>query len=261
MALLGAASAEWIQVWNDEFDGGNLADRWNFETGCGGWGNNELQCYTNNRNENARQENGNLVITARREWWGDGVNPDKEFTSSRMTSKANWLHGKFDIRARLPKGKHLWPAIWMMPQNSEYGGWPRSGEMDIMEYRGQRPQQILGTLHFGPEWNNKGDAGTGERNYNIDFSQDFHVFTFDWSPMKVQWILDGNVYHEESLERNFWPGFYNGNGQPFDKAFFLILNLAVGGNFFGSEPFIPDDSNFWDKNTLEVDYVRAFRWQ
>jgi len=259
-SVIYSAQGAWILVWEDDFNGGNLADRWNFELGCSGWGNNELQCYTNNRGENARQENGNLVIQARREWWGDGVHPDKPFTSARMTTKANWLHGKFEIRARMPKGKHLWPAIWMMPSGSEYGGWPRSGEIDITEYRGQRWWQILGTLHYGPAWDNKGQVGF-ERDFSADFSQEWHTYGLDWSPTQMQWLLDDQVLHTETLNRNFWPGLYNNNGSPFDRNFFIILNLAVGGNFFGGEPFDPIEADGWAKATLEVDYVRKFEWR
>jgi len=257
---IGLSHAEWVVVWEDQFDGGNLKDRWNFELGCSGWGNNELQCYTDDRWENAKQENGVLTITAVKEWWGDGVNPDKPFTSSRMTSKGNWLHGKIEMRARLPKGKHLWPAFWMMPANSEYGGWPRSGEMDIMEYRGQRANNVLGTLHFGAAWDNKGDAGTGERVFPVDFSQDYHTFGFDWNADRVQWLVDDQVYHEETLQRNFWPGLYTGNGQPFDKNFYIIINLAVGGNFFGGEPFDPIEADQWEKPTFDIDWIRKSEW-
>jgi len=261
VCAVGFAHAEWVLDWQDEFDGGNLADRWNFELGCSGWGNNELECYTDNRPENARQENGRLIIEARKEWWGDGVNPDKPFTSARLTSKGNWLHGKIEMRARLPKGKHLWPAFWMMPAESAYGVWPRSGEIDITEYRGQRPQQISGTLHFGAAWDNKGQAGTGDRDFPIDFSQDFHTFGLDWSPEQIQWILDDQVYHTETLQRNFWDGVYNANGSPFDKNFFIILNLAVGGNFFGNEPFDPEEANGWEKNTFEIEFIKKWTWR
>jgi len=252
---ISGTQGAWNLAWEDNFDGGNLRDRWNFEVNCDGGGNNELQCYTDNLAKNCRQENGVLIITALLD--GSGGRP---FSSTRMTTKASWLHGKFDIRARLPKGKHLWPAIWMMPQASAYGGWPRSGEIDIMEYRGQQPSVIIGTLHYGPAWDNKGQVGY-DRNFNgMDYSADFHTFTLDWSPMEMQWIIDDQVIHRESLARNFWQGLYTGNGQPFDRDFFLILNLAVGGNFFGGEPFNPDESNGWAKRTLEVDYVRKWVW-
>jgi beta-glucanase (GH16 family) len=258
VALLGVGvvNGEWLQVWADEFEGGNLRDRWNFEVNCDGGGNNELQCYTDNLEKNCKQENGVLVITALK----DSNNPGHPFTSTRITTKANWLHGKFDIRARAPLGKHLWPAIWMMPTRSEYGGWPRSGEIDIFEYRGQRPNEVLGTLHYGPAWDNKGQVGY-ERNMGYDLSAGFHTYTLDWSPMQMQWIIDDVVIHTESLARNFWSGLYTGNGQPFDKDFFLIINLAVGGAFFGGEPFDPNESDGWPKRTFEIDYVRKFEWR
>ncbi len=224
------------------------------------WGNAELQCYTGNRYENVKQENGLLTITARREWWGDGVFPDKQFTSGRMTSWSNFLYGKFEMRARLPKGKHLWPAFWMMPSASEYGEWPRSGEIDIMEYRGQRPTNTLGTIHFGGSRETHGQVGSPETTFPVDFSQDFHVFGLDWSPTKIMWMVDDQVYHEESLEKNFQNSFYWQQGQPFDKSFNFIINLAVGGMFFGDEPFDPIEADSWPKPTFEIDWIRKWEW-
>jgi len=149
----------------------------------------------------------------------------------------------------------------MMPRNNEYGGWPRSGEIDITEYRGQRTNEILGTLHYGPAWDNKGQAGTTRVYEGVDFSRDFHVFGFDWNQDRAQWLLDGQVFHEETLRRNFWEGLYNAQGSPFDKEFFFILNLAVGGAFFGGEPFDPSESQWWGKSTFEIDWVRKSTWQ
>ena len=146
-----------------------------------------------------------------------------------------------------------------MPAASEYGGWPRSGEIDITEYRGQQWWKILGTLHYGPQWDNKGQVGY-ERDFPNDFSQEWHVYGLDWSPSAMQWLLDDQVVHQETLNRNFWPGLYNNNGSPFDRNFFIILNLAVGGNFFGGEPFDPIEADRWEKATLEVDYVRKWVW-
>jgi len=161
----------------------------------------------------------------------------------------------------MPKGKHLWPAIWMLPRVNSYGEWPRSGEIDIAEYRGQKPKEIMGTLHLGRDFQNRQQRGSGEKTFPSDFSQDFHTYGLDWSPSKIQWILDGNVFHEETLQTNFDPGFYRANGQPFDKKFYLILNLAVGGNFFGGEPFDPSEANGWAKNTLEIDWVKKWEWR
>jgi len=252
LASLQVALADYQIVWQDEFNGGNLKDRWNFEVNCDGGGNGELQCYTDNRNQNVRQENGVLVIQAVHEKFNN-----RQFTSTRMTTKANWVYGKFEMRARMPAGKMLWPAFWMMPANSEYGTWPRSGEIDITEYRGQVVNTTIGTLHYGPAWNNKADIGTGERAFNIDFSKDFHVFGLDWNPDRIQWLLDGQVVYQVTLQRIFWDKVYTKNGSPFDKNFFIILNLAVGGAFFGGAPFDPSESAQWAKNTFEIDYVRV----
>jgi len=162
----------------------------------------------------------------------------------------------------LNPGKHLWPAFWMMPKQNSYGGsWPRSGEIDITEYRGQRTNQIMGTLHYGPAWNNKADVGTKERTFPVDFSKDFHVFGLDWNSDRIQWLLDGKVFHEETLRRNFWDGLYTAQGQPFDKEFFFILNLAVGGNFFGGEAFDPSEAQSWTKSTFEIDWIRKSEWR
>jgi len=256
----GLARADWELVWEDQFDGEDLNRNYIFDEGCNGWGNDELECYTVNRPENVRQENGILVITARREWWDDGQTT-LPFTSTRMRTYSNFLYGKFEIRARLPKGKHLWPAFWMMPANSEYGEWPRSGEIDIMEYRGQRPTNTLGTIHYGESKENKGQSGSPETTFPVDFSEDFHVFGLDWSPTKFMWLVDDQVYHEETLERNFWESVYNRNGQPYDKEFYILINLAVGGMFFGDEPFDPIEADGWAKPTYEIDWIRKWTWR
>lgn len=117
----------------------------------------------------------------------------------------------------------------------------------------------MGTLHFGAAWDNKGQAGY-ERSFATDFSQDFHVFGLDWNSDRIQWLIDDVVVHEESLQRNFWDSVYNQNGSPFDKNFFMIINLAVGGAFFGGEPFDPIEADGWAKNSLEIDWVRKFEW-
>ena len=152
----------------------------------------------------------------------------------------------------------------MMPRNSEYGGWPASGEIDIMEYRGQRTNQFSGTAHFGPSWDVKGAVGTGDRDFDSDLSSDFHTYGFHWDEYALRWILDGQQFHSEGITKNFWPGFYEQDGQPFDKSFYFILNLAVGGNFFPPEiygDFVPEDARDWERNTFEIDYVRVYKWQ
>ena len=140
----GGASAAWHQVWSDEFNGNHLDDNnWVYETGCG-LTNNEEQCYTSHRPQNVRVENGHLVIDVKVEEY-----QGRHFTSGRVHSKHAWTYGRFEARARLTSGHHLWPAIWMMPRDSKYGQWAASGEIDIMELRGDKPHEIMGTIHYG----------------------------------------------------------------------------------------------------------------
>lgn len=151
-----------------------------------------------------------------------------------------------------------------MPTNSIYGGWPASGEIDIMEYRGQRTNEFSGTGHFGPSWDNKGSVGTGDQWFNKDFSADFHTFGFHWDEFALRWSVDGQQFHSEGITKNFWPGFYTENGQPFDQPFYIILNLAVGGSFFPPEiygDFSPEEAKNWEQPTLEIDWVRVYKWQ
>ncbi len=229
-----------------------------------GFGNNELECYTAHRHENVRLENGNLVINSRVEEMNG-----KHFTSGKLHSKQSWTYGKFEARAKLPKGKHLWPAIWMMPAKSVYGGWAASGEIDIMEYRGERTDTLLGTIHFGGSWPNNRASGSGEVKFGSDFSADFHTYGFEWNENEMQWLLDGKVWHKENIHRNFYSGVgnnpYTKPGQPFDQSFYWILNVAIGGNFFPTNPFgpqvTPEEARHWAKPTMEVDYVRVWEWK
>lgn len=181
------------------------------------------------REKNARVENGNLVIQVHVEDF-DG----HQFTSARLNSREAWGYGKYEFRARMPSGHHLWPAIWLFPLNQKYGTWAASGEVDIVEIRGDNPRQVLGTIHYGGEWPNNIYSG-GQKDVNFDFSDDFHIFTLEWSAEKFVWLVDGQAYHEEPLNRMMWSqkgsfNPYNANGQPFDgNEFFIILNIAVGG--------------------------------
>lgn len=258
----GSSHAAWVQVWADEFNGNALnTSEWTFQTGCDGWGNNELECYTANRAQNARVEGGHLVI--------DVVVEDfqgKQFTSARLNSKPSWTYGKFEARAKMPSGHHLWPAIWMMPRDSKYGGWAASGEIDIMELRGDSPHVTMGTIHYGGAWPNNVYQGSGEKTYPFDFSADYHTFAVEWDANSIKWLVDDKEMHTENINRMMWSGKgtnpYTKNGQPFDQSFYWILNIAVGGNFFGGGPYVSAaQAKSWAKPTMEVDYVRVFAWR
>jgi len=237
--VLGTDAA-WHQVWEDDFNGGALNDAdWTYQEDCNGGGNGELQCYTAHKPDNVKLEGGHLVIHVKVE-----ESKGKHFTSGRVLSKKAWTFGKFEARAKMPKGKHLWPAIWMMPQKSTYGVWAASGEIDIMEYRGERPNQIMGTIHYGASWPNNINSGSGEKTYPSDFSADWHTYGVEWEANEIRWYVDGNEYHKENIHRNMYSGKgtnpYTKPGQPFDQPFYWILNVAVGGGFFPASVFGPE---------------------
>ncbi len=242
-------------VWSDEFDGSSIDEsKWSFDLGNGcdispdlcGWGNNELEYYTA-REENAYINDGNLVIEARKEsplYLGE-----YQYTSARMVTKnkGDWKYGRIDVRAKMPIGQGLWPAIWMLPTDSVYGGWPKSGEIDIMEYLGHEPERMFGTIHYGHDFwrfNSQGlelESGT--------FADDFHVFTVLWDEDCIQFQMDGINVGLANTRSTTLPTTF-----PFDQEFHLILNVAVGGNLPGN----PDGSTVFPQR-MEVDYVRVYQ--
>ena len=251
-AVACAEAQQRTLVWSDEFDKPGAPDptKWGYDLGDGcpdvcGWGNNELEYYTNDP-KNVRVENGNLVIEARKESVGG-----KNYTSTRIVSKTkgDWLYGRIEIKAKLPKGKGTWPAIWMLSTEWKYGGWPESGEIDIMEHVGYDPGVIHGTLHSGKYNHIKGTQQEGKITVP-DVQEQFHVYAIEWSKDKVDFYVDDKKYH--SVSRNPADDF---NGWPFDQKFHLIMNVAVGGNWGGKEGV---DESIWPQK-MEVDYVRVWR--
>ena len=246
---------EWQLVWADEFETEELdADKWSYQFGTGrdegltGWGNNELQYYTD-REENIFIEDDMLHIVAREENF-EGMN----YTSARIRSidKGDWLYGRFEIRAKMPEGQGIWPAIWMMPTESVYGGWAASGEIDIMEYLGHEPDKVHGTLHYGGSWPDNVDSGD---DYQLDdgkFSDDFHVFTLEWEYGEIRWYVNGEHYQTQ----NSWYTDGHGFPAPFNQKFHMILNVAVGGNWPGN----PDDTTEFPQKLI-VDYVRVYQFK
>ena len=244
----GLRAQDWELVWSDEFDG-NAVDpaKWEFQIGDGcpnlcGWGNNELQYY---RAENAVVEDGLLKIIAQRQTFGG-----RQYTSARMRSlnKGDWTFGRFEARIRLPEGQGIWPAFWMLPTDEVYGGWPRSGEIDIMEMVGHEPSTVHGTIHFGDPWPNNSFTGNSYRLSQGKFSDDFHLFAVEWGVGVIDWYVDGTKFSTKT--RND----LQGKKWPFDQQFHLLLNLAVGGNWPGN----PDASTEFPQ-IMEVDYVRVYQ--
>lgn len=234
--------------WQDEFNTPGKPDpaKWSYDLGDHGWGNNELENYTE-KIENAKVENGNLVITAIKEPSGK-----QQYSSARLVSKgkADFTYGKFEIRAKLPKGRGTWPAIWMLASGNSYGnkGWPDNGEIDIMEHVGFDQDRLHGNIHT-KAFNHAIKTNKGNNLIVKGLSEDFHVYTCEWTPETVKILVDGNAYFTFQKEATYqWPEW------PFDKPFHLILNVAVGGNWGGQKGV--DDSIFPQK--MEVDYVRVY---
>ena len=233
-------------VWSDEFDYTGLPNSsiWSYDVGGGGWGNNELQYYTDARTENARVENGNLIIEARKEAYGGSA-----YTSARLItkSKGDWLYGKIDVRAKLPGGTGTWPAIWMLPTDWAYGGWPASGEIDIMEYVGYDPGVVHGTVHTAA-YNHTLGTQKGASISVTDAETAFHVYSLIWTPENIKIYVDDTKYFTFFAQGDYttWP---------FDKRFHLLLNIAVGGNWGGAQGV--DETIFPVR--MEVDYVRVYQ--
>jgi len=243
----GPPEIEWVLVWSDEFDSPNIdMDKWSYDVGSGnwGWGNGEAQYYTSNSN-NSFIENGNLVIQALLQNYG-GAN----YTSARMVTrnKADWTYGKIQVRAKLPAGIGTWPAIWMLPTNYVYGGWPNSGEIDIMEAVGHVPGVIHGTAHTDLYNWFDGSPPPGGQITVSDYNNQFHDYILEWTENYLKWYVDDTHYFTYSNNNQGWSTW------PFDQDFHLLLNIAIGGTWGGQQGI--DDSIFPVR--MEVDYVRVY---
>lgn len=246
-----AAPEGWKLVWSDEFDGKEIDwTKWAVEENGHGGGNGEMQFYAD-RPENLRIENGALVIEARKEKF-NSAGVEKDYSSGRMRTKrrASWKYGRFEARAKLPTGRGVWPAIWMLPETSKYGGWAASGEIDIMELVGHEPNKVHGTLHYGASWpNNKHTGAPFELKSGI-FADDFHVFAIEWEEGVIRWYVDGALYQTQTK----WNSANGAFPAPFDQPFHLVLNVAVGGGWPGP----PDDKTVFPQR-MTVDWVRVYQ--
>ena len=243
-----APDPEWALVWSDEFDGPALQSpdpaNWTYDIGTGqnGWGNNQLE-WNSDRPENVSLDgDGNLAITARREAFRG-----QPYTSARIKTKDRFeqRYGRFEARIRVPAGQGIWPAFWMLGADIDEVGWPQSGEIDIMEFRGQEVNVLHGSIH-GPG-HSAGNAYS--RRYVLPegrLDTDFHVYGVEWEPDEIRWYLDGDLYHV--ARRGEVPGEW-----VYDDEFFMILNVAVGGNFVG-----PVGPGLTFPRTMLIDWVRVW---
>jgi beta-glucanase (GH16 family) len=245
LAAAPAASAAGQLVWADEFNGaaGSAPNPavWTHELGASGWGNNELQNYVNSRANSAMDGNGNLVITARRDGAG--------YTSARLVTndKVELQYGRIEASIKIPRGQGIWPAFWMLGAGFPQTSWPSSGEIDIMENIGREPHLVHGTVH-GPGYSGaNGISGTYQHPQGWSFADTWHTFAIDWKPGEITWFVDGQQYHRVTRAS------VGGNQWVFDQKFFLILNLAVGGDW----PGYPDGSTQFPQQMF-VDYIHVF---
>ena len=272
------APAGWTQVWSDEFDGNRIDDaKWDFDFGngfysydanqwIGGWGNGELEYYTREPS-NAFVKDGLLHIRAVKESF-DGCG----YTSARLKSRKRDgsalfapRYGRFEFRAKLPVGKGLWPALWLLPQDDTYGPWAASGEIDVLETRGHEPDKVTGAIHYGGRWPVNTYTGFSYTLPNSGRTDTFHAYALEWEPGVIRWYTDGQLTSSSSFwwscgktadgkgvapkreaDLNPWPS-------PFDKPFYLLMNLAVGGQFGGN----PDATTVFPAE-MQVDYVRVY---
>jgi beta-glucanase (GH16 family) len=238
----------WKLVWNDEFNYTGLPDsvKWNYDTGGHGWGNNEAQYYTSKELKNAKVENGNLIITAIHE-----KIDSNHYSSARLITKgkADWLYGKIEVKAKLPKGTGTWPAIWMLASTNPLK-WPDDGEIDMMEHVGFDPGKIHFSAHTKQYHHSIGTQKTGTT--MIADAQDvFHIYSVVWSSEQIEWFVDGKKVFSFANE-------HTGNkAWPFSKPFYLLLNIAVGG-FWGGQKGI--DETIFPQQML-VDYVRVYQFK
>jgi beta-glucanase (GH16 family) len=239
-------ATNWNLVWEDNFDGASgalaSATNWSYDVGTD-WGNAQQEYDTDRASNASLDGTGNLVITARREAYKGSA-----YTSARLITRGlrEFTYGKFEARMKLPSGRGMWPAFWLLGANKATVGWPQTGEIDIMEYRGQEPGTAVGSMH-GPGYS--GGAAITKR-YSptaTRFDNSFHVFTVEWSPEQVDYLVDGKPY--QTIKKSQVPGEW-----VFNHPFYIILNVAVGGNFVGA----PDGVTPFP-TAMTVDWVRVYQ--
>ena len=264
-------------IWSDEFNDDTINDDmwthdedngfWNYLASAwvGGWGNNELQYYRGPE-DNIEEKDGNLSIIIKDDVFphpDPDVDAEFEYTSARVKTKitSSILYGRIEVRARLPIGKGLWPAIWLLPSDFDktigagsYGGWASSGEIDIMEAKGRIPNKISGAMHFGDEYP-KNTFLHREKELSNSTINEYHIYALEWEPKEIRWYLDGEEYFKVNSSQ-WWTSKSDDESAPFDKEFHLIMNVAVGGNF--DNGIKPDDSVTFPA-TMDIDYVRYYR--
>lgn len=241
------AADNWKLVWADEFNYQGLPDtnKWDYETGF--VRNHETQFYTKARLENARVENGHLVIECRKEHFTPPHHAPVDYTSASLTTRSitNWQYGRIEVRAKIPHGQGVWPAIWMLGADKKRAGWPGCGEMDIMEFIGKEPNHIFGTVHYNLAGKHQSDGGVLTTNQPW---ADYHLYALEWTPERMDFYYDQQKYHTVPVAKA-----NEGALNPFRAPQYLILNFAIGGEWGG-----PIDDAVLPQQFL-IDYVRVYQ--
>jgi beta-glucanase (GH16 family) len=237
------AKSGWALIWNDEFNSDFINDKyWTLQTGENIWGNNELQYYTD-RMDNCYIEDGKLIIRGLQEKYGNS-----DYTSARIVTKdkLSFLYGKIEIKAKFPEGKGLLPAIWFLPCNDIYDNRLQNGEFELAEMLGNDPEEIYGVAHYS--FNHKTRSYKKYSDDTTDYSEDFHIYSVEWDSQKIEWLIDDKVYFTFNFNNTF-----DENYKPFNQYFYLIINLAIGGDWPGD-----DLRKTTFPSLLEIDYVRYY---
>ena len=256
-------SKQWVMVWQDEFNGGRLDPaKWAREENGYGGGNNERQFYSTNT-KYSHTRDGTLRISVYRDPHTTVDGKTQPYSSARIRTlhRAAWQYGRFEVRAKMPAGQDIWPAVWLLPTESPYGGWASSGEIDIIESRGSEVHKTTGALHFGGPWPRNTHLAGQYTFPGKNAAQDFHTYVLEWDKDRISWSVNGKTY--QTINKEQWrsekaPG---NPSAPFDHPFHLIINVAVDGRFFQgtkqNSSMLADDAF---PQTLLVDYVRVYQW-
>jgi beta-glucanase (GH16 family) len=243
----GASAADWKLVWSDEFNYRGLPDtnKWGYEEGF--VRNHESQYYTRARLENARVEDGHLILECRKEHFTPAGHAPVEYTAASLITRhrADWQYGRIEVRAKLPQGRGVWPAIWMLGTNETSVGWPRCGEIDIMEFVGKQPDHIHGTIHYFKDGKHRSNHGSLQTDRPFD---DFHTYAIEWTPDRIDFFFDEKKYQSADLSAADEAG-----NNPFRAPQYLLLNFALGGSWGGPV----DDANL--PQQFVIDYVRVYQ--
>ena len=259
---LHSPTEKWALVWADEFDGNQINfHKWEKEENNYGGGNNERQAYRTEPKYSFVKD-GLLNIAVYRDPHSTSDGKTQPYSSARLRTmkRGDWTFGRFEIRAKMPDGQGIWPAIWMMPTHSPYGGWAAGGEIDIVESRGNKVHETLGALHFGGKWPDNVHLDHTYRFPGKNAAEDFHVYAVEWSADEISWFVDGRKW-QTRRKSEWWSASARKNpSAPYDQPIHLILNVAVDGRFFEKEDQKADripDSQF--PQVMQVDYVRVYQ--